>query len=788
MAVGRILLHSVLTATLILTVFGKLPAPQNVKMHSINFKSLLQWNPVTYHKGNVHYSVEYQSYYDNQQKEPFEKGCTKISVTECDLSNELANMVGYYLRVRTEYEDKTSEWADLKEFEPFAETEIGPPLAVVVKPRLDMLDITISEPVNENDNKSMREYFMDLAYKVSYWKVAGEIKIESVNIQQTMTTLTNLKPWTTYCLKVEPVVPNRKTHPSSIVCETTMDNGRVPVWQIIVLLLISILGVFIVTMGIFYASLHGYRTVRYTLFPSYNLPDHIKEYLKQPSLNSQFPLLQTKNLYEESFDKLSIISDIQESFDTTNMEVNPNMEMLEKQPTEEENKAIQKEEEGLQNNNNNNLYGRMQTLPDTAGSDGVKPCWRCLRNILRNVSCKSHGSCREAACRSRGSERGQEEARSMAARLWAFLRAALTLQVFGEIEKPTNIQIHAFNLKYLLKWDDVQRSNYSVNYTVQYRSLFHSEAQQVNHTMNNAIIGNWKDVKGCKNISRTECDFTSTNILFGGRYILRLQAHRGNQTSTWWQTKSFVPYKQNVIGPPSVHVESKGRWLNVNIFDPQMENNISIQKTYTDIAYNISFWKENSNKTGNMTTRTGKLVSLKLEPWTTYCLQVQLFSSTFNRNGQFSPVVCEKTKGTIPLWQIGLVFVVSLVVVVVAVVGCSFCIYCIYKCIKYAFFPPHTLPEHMQEPFSELSQNAPFLVLVSEEDAEECCDQLKVITETESLSSYSGSSVPNTEIEKDDRSGQTSTDSGRFSNEESSKSGGIEESEERTLPELDLHT
>ncbi|XP_051870362.1 interleukin-10 receptor subunit beta-like isoform X3 [Pristis pectinata] len=281
MAVGRILLHSLLTAALTLAVFGKLPSPQDVKMHSINFKSILQWSPVTYHKGNVHYSVEYQSYYNNQYKqEPLEKGCTNISITECDLSNELATMIGYYLRVRAEYKDETSEWTNVTDFEPYDDTEIGPPIAVIVKPRLDMLDIHISEPVNENDNKSMHEYFTDLGYKVFYWEDAEEKKIENTYIQQKMITLTNLKPWTTYCLKVKPVLGNRITHSSSVTCETTKDNGRFAVWKIVVSFLASFFVVFLVIIGIFHASLHGYRTIRYIFFPSFKLPEHIKEMYK----------------------------------------------------------------------------------------------------------------------------------------------------------------------------------------------------------------------------------------------------------------------------------------------------------------------------------------------------------------------------------------------------------------------------------------------------------------------------------------------------------------------------
>ncbi|XP_069744894.1 interleukin-10 receptor subunit beta-like isoform X2 [Narcine bancroftii] len=290
---------------------AKLPSPQNVKMHSINFKNVLQWSPVTYHKGDVNYSVEYQSYYDNQYEQgSHEKGCTHISITECDLSNTLAIMVSYYLRVRAEYKGKTSEWANVVQFEPFDETEIGPPLSVIVKPRLNMLDIKITEPVNENVNISMREYFPDLAYEVSYWEDAEEKKIESTYIQQKMVALANLKPWTTYCLKVKPFLENRKTHPSSVICETTKDDGRVAEWKIIIIFLASFFVVSLVTLGIFCLSLHGYRIIKYIFFPSFNLPEHIKEYLKEPWLNSAFLPTQTKNLPEESFDKLSIISDV----------------------------------------------------------------------------------------------------------------------------------------------------------------------------------------------------------------------------------------------------------------------------------------------------------------------------------------------------------------------------------------------------------------------------------------------------------------------------------------------
>ncbi|XP_043557239.1 interferon alpha/beta receptor 1a-like isoform X1 [Chiloscyllium plagiosum] len=370
------------------------------------------------------------------------------------------------------------------------------------------------------------------------------------------------------------------------------------------------------------------------------------------------------------------------------------------------------------------------------------------------------------------------------ARPWAFILTMSTLQVLGEIPIPTNLQIHAYNLKYELKWDDVQRDNYSVSYTVQRKRICEA---QVNHVMNiNTNVGNWADVKGCKSINETQCDLTSKNIHFFGSYTFRLRAQQGNQTSAWLKSACFAPYKHNKIGPPSIQMDSNENTLNVYISDLQTENSKSIQKTYKDIKYRIIFWKKYLNQTIHVKNSTRTLVSLELEPWTTYCLRVQIFSSTIGVEGQFSEVVCHMTKGTIPLWQIGVTFIISLVVVFGVTLGCLFCIYCTYRCIKYAFFPPHILPEHLQEYFSEPTQNA-FIELAPEEDAEECCDQLKVIFETENLSTYSSSlTLPNTGNEISDDNGQTSTDSGQFSNEGSSNSNSSEESEGSVLTRLDL--
>uniref|UniRef100_A0A4W3JIS9 Fibronectin type-III domain-containing protein n=1 Tax=Callorhinchus milii TaxID=7868 RepID=A0A4W3JIS9_CALMI len=161
------------------TVFGQVPKPQNVKIHSVNFKHVLQWDPVVCRKGNISYSVGYQSSYSHfyEKDEPFEKSCTNINTTQCDLSNALADEISYWLHVRAKCKSRTSKWAAVEDFQPFRDTLIGPPPNFNVKVKLDMLDVLFAEPMKENSQRTMRSYYTSMAFKISYWKNTDPKKV-----------------------------------------------------------------------------------------------------------------------------------------------------------------------------------------------------------------------------------------------------------------------------------------------------------------------------------------------------------------------------------------------------------------------------------------------------------------------------------------------------------------------------------------------------------------------------------------------------------------------------------
>eukprot|EP00062_Callorhinchus_milii_P020077 gi/632975334/ref/XP_007904171.1/ PREDICTED: interferon alpha/beta receptor 1-like [Callorhinchus milii] len=351
--------------------------------------------------------------------------------------------------------------------------------------------------------------------------------------------------------------------------------------------------------------------------------------------------------------------------------------------------------------------------------------------------------------------------------LWVCAAAELILTVLGTLEPPINAKIHALNFKYLLKWEYGQRSNEgncSVTFTVQSRSK---------------TVNMWSNVPNCENICLAECDWTPLNIYFFVTYFLRVQAHQGNQTSPWLNTKAFATYKHIQIGPPGVKLKSKHSSLIVNITAPQTTNESFFRFNCNE--YKISYWKFMQQENKKSIISTSSLVSIpNLKLWTVYCLEVQGFCPLLNITYHSSSVTCEKIVGLIPLWVTFITFIISLVVVFVVVTGTFLCVYWTYRGVKHIFFPSYNLPEHIQEYFSELAQNVPILVPGSEEGAEECCDYFKVVLATESLGSYSGFSVLNID-DSGTLSRDTTADSGCFFNEgESCRSTSTRASEGKT--------
>lgn len=49
-----------LTCLSVCTAFAMVPELKNVRINSVNFRSKLQWDPPTFHKGNITYTVQHK--------------------------------------------------------------------------------------------------------------------------------------------------------------------------------------------------------------------------------------------------------------------------------------------------------------------------------------------------------------------------------------------------------------------------------------------------------------------------------------------------------------------------------------------------------------------------------------------------------------------------------------------------------------------------------------------------------------------------------------------------------
>ncbi|NWH42084.1 I10R2 protein, partial [Chloropsis hardwickii] len=131
-----------------------------------------------------------------------------------------------------------------------------------------------------------------------------------VDTKHSSEVLSQLEPWTVYCVRVQALVPewNKTGQLSRELCEQTTHNGVTPVWVIVAVLVGSMLVVGTAVIVCFFSSFYLYRLAKHVFCPSYIFPQHLKEFLSRaPSTPQPFPPLPQEELLV--WDKLSVISE-----------------------------------------------------------------------------------------------------------------------------------------------------------------------------------------------------------------------------------------------------------------------------------------------------------------------------------------------------------------------------------------------------------------------------------------------------------------------------------------------
>ncbi|NXR43389.1 I10R2 protein, partial [Zosterops hypoxanthus] len=189
---------------------------------------------------------------------------------------------------------------------------IGPP-EVRLKSESGALHVDFSGPFAEHkeDRWPLRQYYGSWKYRILYWRKDTHLASASqVDTTHSSEILSQLEPWTVYCVQVQAVIPewNKTGELSRELCEQTTHNGVTPVWVIVTVLVGSMLVMVTAVTVCFFSSFYLYRLTKHVFCPSYIFPQHLKEFLSKPASAPQpFPAAAQEELLV--CDTLTVISE-----------------------------------------------------------------------------------------------------------------------------------------------------------------------------------------------------------------------------------------------------------------------------------------------------------------------------------------------------------------------------------------------------------------------------------------------------------------------------------------------
>lgn len=275
----------------------KVPAPENVRMISLNMGLVLEWDPPQSTTNTFfYYTAEMKGW------NMYEPVCLSSSSLSCDFTDNVSIFGTYQLRVRAELHGETSDWVETKNVSVDEKTEISAP-HVELRSRKGQTEVDITDPPMKK--KNLRDVFGNISYLIRFWK-NGETKKEELIRQQKRVMLPGLEPLVNYCVEVEILYLNNTSQTSNITCLTNTPSNEVEPWLIAVVLLVSFLVVIVAVDLIFLAVWFGYRGCR-IIFPDTDLPEDLKKFLSQRSQSSICSAMQESTPVKEHFCELRIL-------------------------------------------------------------------------------------------------------------------------------------------------------------------------------------------------------------------------------------------------------------------------------------------------------------------------------------------------------------------------------------------------------------------------------------------------------------------------------------------------
>ncbi|KAI4805484.1 hypothetical protein KUCAC02_010098 [Chaenocephalus aceratus] len=282
--------------------------------------------------------------------------------------------------------------------------------------------------------------------------------------------------------------------------------------------------------------------------------------------------------------------------------------------------------------------------------------------------------------------------------------------VSGGLSRPTKVRLTSQDMNLVLSWDS-PAGPAGLLYTAEYKCSVNSYRAS------------------CVNISTLECDFTRIpqGIYQFGKYTGRVRAQSGTETSAWVESNSITLDRETFITSPNVSLLSNAAAIEVIIEDPVFRIS-SLRAIFSSATYNITYWQDGQRqKTKNMSNvLQNRVVLSDLEPWTRYCVQVQISTRRRpNHLSQPSTAVCESTTidEEAPWVAAVVTFVVTAMAVALVVIAVVY-----RKHISRFLCPKDELPQHFNEDLTKRPNSSWYIAI-----AEEIFHQMSIIPDSSVL-------------------------------------------------------
>ncbi|XP_025949983.1 tissue factor isoform X1 [Dromaius novaehollandiae] len=254
-AAGRALLLCALLGRLAAAGSPELPTAVNITWSSINFKTILRWQPKP---SDYFYTVEIHGQTSDTQKK-----CILTAETECDVTDVLRNVKETYtahiLSVTSSRMDNFEEppFAVSEKFTPYNQTILGKPEIQNYTQKDSKLSIVFKDPLTpytfpNGSFQSIRDIFKhDLDYKLYYWKDQSSGKKDATTKSNKFEI--NVDSTKNYCFYIQGIILSRRENrdgQESVVLCTSVGRNILDEYGAEVFIIIAVIAIAVITLAI----------------------------------------------------------------------------------------------------------------------------------------------------------------------------------------------------------------------------------------------------------------------------------------------------------------------------------------------------------------------------------------------------------------------------------------------------------------------------------------------------------------------------------------------------------